>query len=267
MKIVSYRQNISGVDILISKDILWPMHAFNVTVPIQRERDLNIFEETVLKMIEVETSDTEKLSEILSLKIELIDFIKSRLVELGLISERFILNKAGIELIEKFDNEEEEYEVVTIFLNLVSGELLPIVIKKLETIKEYELEGNKIVFKLGTSGNARDTRAEKIPYVSKYKGKKINENDVRKVVNSFSKLYSRFYSTLSSKIVLPKFARNMGAITINFMPEEIFLHCKVIILKGNSDFLVTDPFGFDFSSQLTTDIQNDDNNKLYYSYI
>jgi len=262
MKIVSYRENISGVDIAIQRDILWPCHAFNITVPVQKERDLNIFEETILKMIDVETSETKKLSELLSLNVELVEFIKSRLIELELISERFELRAEGIKLIEKFENEEEEYEVVTLFINLVSGKVLPVIIQKLETIKEYELEGNRVSFKIGSAGKGKEVKATKIIYVSEHKKKRIQTKDVIKTVNSFRRLYNRFSSTLSSKINLPRFARNMGSVTINETPEEVYLHCKVMIQKGNSDFLVTDPFGFDFSSQLTKDIQNDDNDNF-----
>jgi len=261
MKIVSYKQNISGVDIAIQSDILWPCHTFNITVPVQKERDLNIFEETVLKMIDIETSETAKLVELLSLKVELIQFLKSRLVELGLIDERFNLTSDGINLLEKLDKEEENYEIVTLFINLVSGEILPVVIQKLETIKDYEVEGNKVNFKIGSSGNTRKIRANKIICDSKYKSRKVSNADVIQTVNTFRRLYNRFSSSLSSKINLPKFARNMGSITINETAEEVYLHCKVLIQKGHSDFLVTDPFGFDFSSQLTKDIQNDNNDK------
>ena len=261
MKIISYKQNISGVDIAIQRDILWPCHAFNITVPVQKERDLNIFEETVLKMIDIETSETAKLVELLSLKVELIQFIKSRLVELGLIDERFNLTSDGINLLKKFDEEEEEYEIVTLFINLVSGKILPVVIQKLETIKDYELEGTRVNFKIGSSGNAKEIRANKIKDIFEYKSRKVSNDDVIKTVNTFIRLYNRFSSSLSSKINLPRFVRNMGSIIINQSAEEVYLHCKVLIQKGHSDFLVTDPFGFDFSSQLTKDIQNDDNDK------
>ena len=259
MKIVSYRQNISGIDIAGQKDILWPCHAFTITVPIQKEKDLNIFEETVLKLIEVETSESEKLSELLSLKVELIDFIKARLVELELISERFVLRASGIELIEKLENEEEQYEIVTLFLNLVSGEMLPIVVKEVEVIHEYQEEEGEISFTIGSFGNGKKIYSKKIRYDSQYKNKKISEETVRRTINTFRKLYNRFSFTLSSKIILPRFSRKMGSITINPKPEEVYLHCKLIIQKGHSEVLVTDPFGFDFSSQLTKYIQNSDN--------
>lgn len=259
MKIVSYRQNISGIDIATQKAILWPCLAFNVTVPIQKEKDLNIFEETVLKMIDVETSETEKLSELLSLKPQLIEFIKSRLVELNLITDRFELTADGLELIEHFDKEENEYEVVTLFVNMVSGELFPVVVENLEFIRDYNINGNQVTFNIGTSGNPREIRAKKIRYSFEHKNKILSNEDVIKTVNSFRKLYNRFSSVIGSKIKLPKFAKKMGRITINQKPEEVYMHCKVIIPKGNSDFLVTDPFGFDFSTQLTKNIQNEDN--------
>jgi len=259
MKIVSYRQNISGIDIAAQRAILWPCLAFNVTVPIQKEKDLNIFEETVLKMIDVETNETEKLSELLSLKPQLIEFIKSRLVELNLITDRFELTVYGLELIEHFDKEENEYEVVTLFVNMVSGELFPVIVENLEFIRDYNINRTQVTFNIGTSGNPREIRAKKIRYSFEHKNKILSNEDVIKTVNSFRKLYNRFSSVVGSKIKLPKFAKKMGRMTINQKPEEIYMHCKVIIPKGNSDFLVTDPFGFDFSTQLTKNIQNEDN--------
>ncbi len=259
MKIISYRQNISGIDIATQKAILWPCLAFNVTVPIQKEKDLNIFEETVLKMIDVETNETEKLSKLLSLKPQLIEFIKSRLVELNLITDRFELTADGLELIEHFDKEENEYEVVTLFVNMVSGELFPVVVENLEFIRDYNINGNQVTFNIGTSGNPIEIRAKKIRYSFEHQNKVLSSEDVIKTVNAFRKLYNRFSSVIGSKIKLPKFAKNMGRLTINQKAEEIYMSCKVIIPKGNSDFLVTDPFGFDFSTQLTKDIQNEDN--------
>ena len=60
-KVISFRTALDGLNIAARQSVLWPCHAFNISIPQKKKSGLNVFEETVLKITEIESGDTEKL--------------------------------------------------------------------------------------------------------------------------------------------------------------------------------------------------------------
>ena len=87
-KVVSFQQTLDGLNIAARQDILWPCHAFNISIPQKKKSSLNVFEETVLKITEIESGDTEKIALLTCLEKELVAFIQNRLNQLGLLNDR-----------------------------------------------------------------------------------------------------------------------------------------------------------------------------------
>ena len=46
-KVISFRQSLAGIEIASQQGILWPCHAFKVSIPTRRKKALDIFEETI----------------------------------------------------------------------------------------------------------------------------------------------------------------------------------------------------------------------------
>ncbi len=99
----------------------------------RKKSGLNVFEETVLKITEIESGDTETIAQLTCLEKELVAFIQSRLNQLGLLNDRYELSQQGQALLNEWQNKSDgdlEYTVATVFVDLLYGKLLPYVSTK-----------------------------------------------------------------------------------------------------------------------------------------
>ncbi|MGK0290611.1 MAG: hypothetical protein ACI86H_002070, partial [bacterium] len=250
-KIIYYQPNLTGLKIASKKDILWPCHAFKISIPSRKKKALNILEETILKLCETSTCDTSKLADITCLDKEIVKFIQYRLSQLNLLTKRFEITDEAKDLIVEWDSEPEEYIAATIYVDLIGGKLLPVVINETTNFFNIKSENNRmIVFSIGSTGRSRTISAfQLLPD----KGHMRIRPSVDKIVNaikSFKKRYNRFSILTKKSVALPTFSLQSEAITVQEEPELVLLYCNVIVQKGNTDFLVTDPFGYGISNIL-----------------
>lgn len=252
-KIVSFPTALDGMNIVAKQSVLWPCHAFSVSIPQKKKRGLNVFEETVLKMTEIESGATDRIALITCLERELVFFIQNRLSQLGFLDDRYELSKQGRELLQAWrskQGEESEFTVGTVFVDLLSGKLIPYIsTEQLSYKKIYRIREDGIVDFLIDPANeksrvsarqidlSRDSYWETIP----------DSNDILRVIKDFNKKYKR-YALLNREIrQYPPPVPMAEAITVQKQPELIYFHCDVLIQVGNSDLLVTDGCGFGFS--------------------
>lgn len=264
-KILSLSQSLSGIDIAAKQDILWPCHAYSISIPQKKKSKLNIFEETVLKMIAVESGDTKKLATILCIKEELVSFIQNRLVQLDLLTERFDLTDIGKELVTIWQNkagDDLEYITATVFVDLLSGNTLPYLhIGEIAFSSIKEIKTDKITFEKGSSGQSRKVCARKIGSLKDACWTSMpTANDIVKVSREYKKRYRQYalLNPLNEQEQAPSIPK-AEAISIQDSPELVYLHCQLIMQRGNSDdLLITDGFGFGFSASFPTYLQQQD---------
>ena len=253
-KIVSYHTSYDGLDIAAKQDILWPCHAFNISIPVKNKRSLNIFEETILKLTDIESGDTERLSHITSLNVELVSFIQNRLQQLGLVSERYDISKDGQALLNEWENDSagnREYEVATVLVDLQTGQLLPYVSGaaiRIENIERIDDHKGWVTFSVGTMGRPKKIRARQIrPGMDSFWNVIPHSHDIVKAIREFRKRYKR-YAILNPNIDrYPPPLPMAEALSVQKTPELIYLHCKVLIQKGNPGIVVTDGLGYGYS--------------------
>lgn len=252
-KIISFRPSLAGLEIASQQGILWPCHAFKVSIPTRRKKVLNIFEETILKLYATKQYDTQKLAEVACLDKEIVIFIQYRLVQLDILSDRFELTKLAKELLNQLDNEPEEYMAATVYVDLIGGSILPIVTSedpKYENVTEHRNQQGYIEFTVGSTGKKKNISALQLLPERNHMSMRPLPDEIAKTIRAFKRLHKRFSLLTENNIGLPSFFQNSEAITIHQKPEVVFLHCRVIIQKGNPDFLVTDAFGYGFSNIL-----------------
>ena len=257
--IISFKQSFDEIRFTSEKNIIVPCHAFKVSIPARSKHGLNIFEETILKLSAIETSDTAKLAELTCLAKEIVKFIQNRLFQLGFLSSRFEITQQAKDLLEQLDNEPQEYIAATVYVDLLSGTVLPMVVSnapKYETVDKYN--NPIVIFHLGNSGKSRPINARQLKPNNLHMAKKITSADVSKAIKAFKQLNKRFALLNNSKH--PDYYPIATAITVSPQPQLVFLHCQVILQQGNSDLLVTDPFGYGFSTILkeSLDKMNED---------
>lgn len=251
-KIMSFRTSLDGLNIAARQSVLWPCHAFNVSIPQKKKSRLNVFEETILKITEIESGDTEKIALLTCLEKELVAFIQNRLEQLGLLIDRYELSEDGKELLESWRDKDEssvEYAAGTVFVNLHSGKLLPYIhMGNLKQEKILSIEGPMVEIKFGTTGKSRSRRCRKVsPDKNSFWEAVPDSNDIIRAIREFKKKHKR-YALLNQNVdQYPPPVPMAEAISLHKNPELVYLHCDALIQIGNPDLLVTDGFGFGFS--------------------
>jgi len=252
-KVISFRSALNGLDIAARQSILWPCHAFTISIPQKKKNGLNVFEESVLKITEVESGDTEKISDIFCLHKDLVVFIQNRLNHLGLLNERYELSDEGKKLLGSWENADDEshidYVVGTVFIDLHSGKILPYVhLGNLKQEKIVSIDDSIVYVEFGSTGTSSQQKCRLIrPFSESYWQIVPDSNDVIRAIRAFKKKYKR-YALLNKEVdQYPPFVPMAEAISVNEDPELVYLHCNILIQKGSSNLLVTDGFGFGFS--------------------
>jgi hypothetical protein len=239
---------------MAKRDILWPCHAFGVTFPGKKERRYNVFEEAVLKLTAIEPGGTAKIAERTCLGEELVAFIQNRLLHLGFLSERYELSDEGKALLKELEEDEGanlEHMAATVFVDIHSGKILPyITTSELEYERVDSFGGRHVRFSLDTTGRSREIVAFRIAPTEKSFLKKVPApHEVGRVIKEYRRRYRKRALLLSMEgeenplSMVP----HAEAITVQSIPELVYLHCKIFVAKGSGQILVSDGFGTGFS--------------------
>lgn len=252
-KVISFRAVLDGLNIAAIKSVLWPCHAFNISIPQKKKSGLNVFEETVLKMTEIESGDTEKIALLTCLEKELVAFIQNRLNQLGLLNDRYELSEHGQELLNEWQNKSDgnlEYTVATVFVDLLSGKLIPYVSTEQLSYKKISRIGDNgfIDFLINPTNEKSRVSARQIrPAKDSFWKTVPDSNDIIRAIREFKKKFKRHALLNQGVDQYPPPVPMAEAISLHENPELVYLHCNVLIQIGNSDLLVTDGCGFGFS--------------------
>lgn len=263
-KVISFPTTLSGLSIAARQSVLWPCHAFNISIPQKKKRGLNVFEETVLKITGIESGDTEKIAQLTCLEKGLVAFIQHRLQQLGLLSSRYELSGDGRALLNEWQNSSDdnlEYTVAIVFVDLLSGKLLPYVSTEQCSYKKIERIGDRgiIEFLTNSTNEKSKVRAREIRPASDSFWKAVPDaSDIIRAIRTFKRKYKRHALLNPGFDQHPPPVPMAEAISVNDNPELVYLHCDVVIQTGNSDILVTDGFGFGFSESFTSYLTSQD---------
>ena len=263
-KVISFRTALDGLNIAARQSVLWPCHAFNISIPQKKKSALNVFEETILKITEIESGDTEKIALLTCLEKELVAFIQNRLNQLSLLNDRYELSEHGQELLNEWQNKSDgnlEYTVATVFVDLLSGELLPYVSTEQLSYKKISRIGDNgfINFIINPTNEKSRVSARQIrPAKDSFWKAVPDSNDIIRAIREFKKKYKRHVLLNQGVDQYPPPVPMAEAISLHENPELVYLHCNVLIQIGNSDLLVTDGCGFGFSESFANYLTSQD---------
>ena len=252
-KVISFNTVLDGLNIAARQSVLWPCHAFNISIPQKKKSGLNVFEETVLKITEIESGDTEKIALLTCLEMEQVAFIQNRLNQLGLLNDRYELSEHGQELLNEWQNKSDgnlEYTVATVFVDLLSGKLLPYIsTEQLSYKKTLRIGDNGFIdFLINPTNEKSRVSARQIrPTKDSFWKAVPDSNDIIRAIREFKKKYKRHVLLNQAVDQYPPPVPMAEAISLHENPELVYLHCNVLIQIGNSDLLVTDGCGLGFS--------------------
>lgn len=252
-KVISFRTTLDGLNIAARESVLWPCHAFSISIPQKKKSSLNVFEETVFRITEIESGDTGKIAALICLEKELVTFIQNRLNQLGLLDDRHELSERGRELLHAWQIKSDgnsEYTVATVFVDLLSGKLLPYVSTAQLSYKKIVRIGDDgfVDFLINPVNDKSKVTARQIrPGKDSYWRTVPDSNDIIRAIREFRRKYKR-YALLNQGIQqYPPPVPKAEAISLHDNPELVYLHCNLLIQIGNHDLLVTDGCGLGFS--------------------
>jgi hypothetical protein len=262
-KVISFRAALDGLNIAARQSILWPCHTFNISIPKKKKSGLNVFEETILKITEIESGDIEKIALLTCLEKELVTFIQNRLNQLGLLNDRYELSEHGQELLNEWQNKSDgnlEYTVATVFVDLLSGKLLPYVsTEQLRYKKISRIDNQFIDFLINPTDEKSRVSARQIPLTKNSFWKTVpDSNDIIRAIREFKKKHKRHVLLNQAVDQYPPPVPMAEAISLHENPELVYLHCNVLIQIGNSELLVTDGCGFGFSESFAKYLTSQD---------
>jgi len=256
-KIVSFRATLGGLNIAAKQDILWPCHAFNISIPQKKKNCLNVFEEAVLKITEIESGDSEKIALLTCLKKELVIFIQNRLNHLGLLDNRYELSDDGRKLLNMWQNKSDEnleYTIATVFVDLLSGKLLPYVsTEQLNYKKISRIDDNGFVGFLNKSTDEKSivNARQILPAKDSFWHTVPSSNEIIRAIREFKKKNRRYAMLNQANNQQLPLVPMAEAISLHENPDLVYLHCYALIQIGNSDMLVTDGCGLGFSESFS----------------
>lgn len=253
-KVISNQEQVENA--LISRDLLWPCLMYRVDIQSSENQDLNAFEIFILRLAAQSYTDVERIHEISYLDKDLIRFIQDRLQQLKLLSSNKLLSNDGKQQLERLMNRQSSSDKTLssiqstvpgyIFVDKVTGKLLPIVTKDIVFETVIELGKGKNILRFGDAGTSHDiqTRTIRPP-----KNVRIGQPQVHEVRHAMMEMKKQ----LKQKAFLGggndlRFKASSLGLEIALTSEDVYLHTKVFLPQGAEDFIVTDGFSTGFNS-------------------
>jgi hypothetical protein len=214
-----------------SRNLLWPVQAFRVTLPDSsnsRMNDLNAFESVIIDALRIRAGLSEHLlADVVCLPNDLVRNVLLRLEDKGLVNAHNVV-VSNSHSVDNATNPSERYTSAMIFREMVGGTLLPSV---------HEL-GKADAIVSGPIGPGwrmaidRDVVSGQVPSPSEVlsivKKSRKRDREHRKG-NQFPKV---------------------NQIRVNNEIEHYYLDCPIAFMSFDADFRIADPFGVGFSAML-----------------
>jgi hypothetical protein len=237
-------------DVRATRNLAWPCHAFRVTIPVRPTSRLNIFEQTVLRLLDEARLDASALADTTCLDVSLVKLVCCRLRDLGLITEHHELTPLGSSQLSLTDNEPFDYEVRIIFRERISGALLPIVLGgelKYEEIASWNEKNCSVEIRKANDSSVH-LRMLSSPVVDGSPRPPTVAN-VLWATNRHREL-SRQYAALRLGGAPYPHVVHAQQMNVDPHPESVFLRCRVVVPSAGDDYRIGDPFGYGFSDLL-----------------
>ena len=217
-------------------DVFVECLSYDIEIPVDvaKARELDIFEEAILRMIKLKKCSANDLSGILCLEKDLVKFITIRLVENGLLKDETTISQKGIELLSYQSELKKEVEYVygKIFVIKQTGLILPYIhVGEFQSEAVDDSNASTITIGFGSAGQYRTIKGKRIKCSDYEKARKnLSANVVKKTINTFNNIAanrSRDQINLSNEYGL-----------INSQGCNVYFHMKAAVQEGNVDSLI-----------------------------
>jgi hypothetical protein len=139
--------------------ILWPTYAWKVLVPITTQRPLNVFQRAVLKLVRSGEHEVMKIADMLDLSPDLIELVILELEDEGCVTTAGKITQRGKDVLDELvSDDDEEFRVVHVFKDALTGEVWPLILQgELPFVEVTRKEDGHVAFLSGTTGAPQST--------------------------------------------------------------------------------------------------------------
>lgn len=240
-----YEEIFKTIDILgKEKDFFLKCSTYDVILPVKKinKNKLDIFEEAVLKYIYYKSYDKEIISEKLCLSKDFINFVITRLNEIGYIRNKIEVTEEGIKYIKNIDlqrDDEKNFIQIKLFVLSNTGEILPyIYIGEFETEIVTDIEKGIVKVEYGTIGNPIVLKGKLLNNTQSELPSKLQVSEIETAIKRYNKIINNSNSSYE-KIDLIELTEGIN----NKKSDDVYVHFKAVIQQGNSsDVIVSDGF-------------------------
>lgn len=241
-------------DVGATRDLAWPCHAYRVMVPIRPTSRLNIFEETVLRLIANARLSERTLAEKTCLDESLIRLACCRLRDLGMLTDHNEIGPLGKAHLSQAEEDAFDYEVRIVFRERMSGRLLP-------TVFDGELRYEELEEWNGQERSAKIVKSDHKPYRNFVSLRVLRPQErggprrpptpaeVLAATNRHREL-SRQFSVLRVGVAPCPPIASGRQLNVDPNPEPVFLRCRLVMPTAGDDYRIGDPFGYGYSESL-----------------
>lgn len=215
--------------------------SYDLKLPLSghQKRILDIFEETILRMIKLKKCSSSELADILCMEKDLVNFIVTRLSEKGLLKDSYTLSEAGEQQLDEQRRLQNEVEYQAAKLFIVNGcdIVLPyIYVGNFVTEDVVDFDASSLTLGFGSIGAQKRIKGECIR--EKNSGSRLSvlpSITIRNAINKYNRLAAK---RKRNNILL---ADDYGIESTR--GEDIYFHMQMAAQMGNTDeLLVSDGF-------------------------
>jgi hypothetical protein len=249
IKIIHVPADLSGIKVATRAKLLWPCHAYKIALPVVKEKRLNIFQETVLRLAQTGIRNPKDIAALCCLDGELVGFVLSSLAQHGLVNDRGELTSNGESLLKGSYGEPTE-ESAVVFVDLIGGNLLPTIrAGRLNFARVTDKSDVEVQF-LDDSSGRRKQKARILEGNDLYLVKRPTPSEIDEIVRVQARYQRRNAMANGGTSLMQGIPGRLDAISIVPDPEFVFLCLEAVIQQGQFDPMISNPFGYGFSQQL-----------------
>ena len=223
-----YSEKFPGLPLIKEENFFLECFCHDVCIPIATAQpdSLNIFEETVLKLLGLFGKTVEEISKISCLEKDFVQSICLSLRQRNFVNENNVLSDAGKDYLNKTSFSDNIDEKAIRLIRLPdTGTLLAPVIQDFESEYEGFFDGKKLTMMIGSQdiGKSKSCKGlfKTLPKDKKFFNRPIYVHDVKKIIKEYNRTTRR-----------PIRLADGYAMSISQKGSRVFLHLKCAIQRG-----------------------------------
>jgi len=257
VEVISTDESIDRYRPIVKDNLIYPVWAYNITLPVVESNKLNPLESVIYELIENKEKDPENIAALTGLNKELVSFIISRLQQTGLVNER--LQRTNVTKESLLDKVDDKYIAATVYYDIKNEAFLPYIVKDGLPVSYANKNNNKYTFTIGISGESKEISATLVDFSLK-KAPELYTNEVLNIIRRYKKSLKKARFINAEKSLSGKIPNT--SIEVDKSPQLIYLHRQAVIPEKKAEIFVTNGFNGDINPSASRGFERH-NNWLY----